>query len=77
MKRKSSLELIESNPKVLHGKPCIKGTRIPVYLILEMLASGENKKTIIKEYPQLSENDINEAIRYSAKLTNSITELDF
>ena len=45
-------ERIEINPKKLGGKPVIKGTRIPVYLILEMMAEGMNEKEILKEYPE-------------------------
>ena len=52
-------ERIEVNPKILGGKPVIKGTRIPVYLILELLSAGYDFKRIIKAYPTLTEEDIN------------------
>ena len=48
-------ERIEVNPKILCGKPVIKGTRIPVYLILELLSAGYDFKRIIKAYPTLTE----------------------
>ncbi len=59
-------ERIIVDPKILVGKPVIKGTRIPVYLILNLLARGKNTKDIIEEYPELSEEDIVAAISYAA-----------
>lgn len=61
-------ERIEINPKKLGGKPVIKGTRIPVYLILEMIAEGMNEKEILREYPELKEEDIKDAIKYASHL---------
>jgi uncharacterized protein (DUF433 family) len=58
---------VEVNPKILGGKPVIKGTRIPVYLILELLSAGYDFKRIIKAYPSLSEEDIRAAVAYAAK----------
>ena len=48
-----SLKRIIVNPKVMVGKPVIRGTRIPVYLILELLASGMTEKELLQEYPAL------------------------
>ena len=62
------MDRIEIDPKKLGGKPVIKGTRIPVYLILEMLASGMSVEDILKEYPELTEEDVNEAIKYASKV---------
>lgn len=59
---------IEINPKKLGGKPVIKGTRIPVYLILEMLANGMSVEEILKEYPELTEEDIREALKYASRI---------
>ncbi len=59
---------IEINPKVLRGKPVIKGTRIPVHLVLQLLAEGMSVKDILKEYPELTEEDIRDAIRYASKV---------
>jgi len=50
------------NPKILGGKPVIRGTRIPVYLILELLSAGYDFKRIIKAYPTLTEDDIKGAV---------------
>lgn len=59
---------IEINPKKLCGKPVIKGTRIPVYLILELLGAGYDYKKIIKEYPTLTKENILAAVRFASKL---------
>lgn len=59
---------IEVNPKILGGKPVIKGTRIPVYLILELLSAGYDFKRIIEAYPHLTEDDIKAAVEYAAKI---------
>lgn len=50
--------LIESNPKIMFGKPVIKGTRITVELILEKIADGESIETILSSYPHLSREQI-------------------
>lgn len=55
-------ERIEVNPKILGGKPVIRGTRIPVYLILKLLSAGYDFKRIIKAYPTLTEDDIKGAV---------------
>ena len=60
---------ISSDPDILHGKPCIKGTRIPVYLIVSLVAEGESMENIIKDYPSLTPEDIKTALRYAAKLS--------
>lgn len=60
---------IAVNPGILHGKAHIKGTRIPVYLILELLASGDTAKDILESYPSLKKEDIKAAIEYAAETT--------
>jgi len=57
------LERISIDPKVMHGKPCIKGTRIPVYLILNLLAGGLSESEILHDYPDLAKEDIRVSIR--------------
>ena len=60
---------IEINPKIMFGKPVIAGTRIPVYLILDLLADGITRKEIIQDYyPSLTEEDVNAALKYGAKV---------
>jgi uncharacterized protein (DUF433 family) len=56
---------IEINPKILRWKPVIKGTRISVELILELLAQWKDVKWILENYPQLNEDMIKEAIKYA------------
>jgi len=59
---------ITTDPKVLAGKPVIRGTRIPVYLIMELLAAGNTRQEILKEYPQLKDEDITAAMTYASQL---------
>jgi uncharacterized protein (DUF433 family) len=61
-------ERITINPSVCHGKACIKGTRIPVIVILDNLAEGISQEEILKSYPSLSSEDIRAAIAYGAML---------
>lgn len=56
---------ITATPGILGGKPCIKGTRISVELILETIANGASVSDIANEFPQLSTEAIQEAIRYA------------
>ena len=49
---------IEINPKIMVGKPVIKGTRVPVYLIVKLVAQGLDYQTILKDYPQLTKNPL-------------------
>lgn len=60
---------IEVNPKILQGKPVIKGTRIPVSLILNLLKNDYTFADIIKAYPEISKKDIVAAIDFAAKFT--------
>ncbi len=60
---------ININPNILVGKPTIKGTRIPVSLILNLLSSGYSFENILETYPQLKFKDIISALNYAQKLT--------
>lgn len=60
-------ERITIKPTVCHGKPCIKGTRIWVSLILDFLASGDSVDDILKAYPQLTRDDVQACIAYGAE----------
>ncbi len=57
---------IEINPKVMMGKPVIRGTRIPVELILRKLGEGATQADLLDAYPGLAPEDIQSAIRYAA-----------
>jgi uncharacterized protein (DUF433 family) len=65
------------NPKILGGKPVIRGTRIPVYLILELLSAGHDFKRIIEAYPTLKEEDIKAAVEYAAKIAKNEEAFDY
>lgn len=62
-------ERISINPKICHGKPCIKGTRILVSIILDYLSVGESEDEIRRQYPILQKENIRAAIAYAAWLT--------
>ena len=66
---KDRLKRIVINPKIMHGKPVIKGTRIPVYVILNLLAGGMKEEDILKEYPDITREDILACMAYGASLT--------
>ncbi len=57
---------IEINPKVMMGKPVIRGTRLTVELILRKLSEGAGEEDLIEAYPRLTREDIQAAIRYAA-----------
>jgi uncharacterized protein (DUF433 family) len=61
------LERIAIDPEVCGGKPCIKGTRIWVSLVLDFLASGMTEAELLAEYPQLVHEDVLAAIAYGAE----------
>ena len=54
--------------KILGGRACIRGLRIPVHLVLDLLAAGESQKEILEDYPDLTSTDIQEAMQYGAWL---------
>ena len=64
---KKLLDRIERNPKVMMGKPVIKGTRIPVELILRKLSEGATLEELLGAYPHLSREDIQAALAYAAE----------
>lgn len=61
------LERIVCDPAILGGKPCVKGTRISVEFILELVASGASRDDIVKAYPHLAPGDVEQALRYAAQ----------
>ncbi len=61
-------ELISINPEIMHGKPCVKGTRIPVSLVVNMIADGMSEAEILKDYPSLNHDAINASLKYAAML---------
>jgi len=61
------IDRIMIDQEVLSGKPVIKGTRIPVYLIIELLANSMTKNEILRQYPTLKKEDIKAALVYASK----------
>lgn len=67
MDRQALLSRISIDPNVCFGKPCIRGTRIWVSLILELLATGSSEHGILEEYSHLTEDDIRACLLYGAE----------
>jgi uncharacterized protein (DUF433 family) len=66
---------IETNPDILYGKPVIKGTRIPVDLLLEKMSSGQGFQDIKQSYPDLTDDDLYACLAYASSLIrNEITK---
>ncbi len=61
-------EHIVSDPQILRGKPCIKGTRVPAALILGYLASGRSNDDILREFPDLTQTDVTACLDYAREL---------
>jgi uncharacterized protein (DUF433 family) len=61
-------ERIVVEPGLMLGQPCIRGTRLPVYVIVEVLAAGASPEELLEEYPFLSPEDIQAALAYAARL---------
>ncbi len=61
------LERVSINPQVCGGKPCIRGTRIWVSMILDLLADGMTEAELLAEYPVLAPDDVRAAIAYGAE----------
>ena len=64
---------ISINPNVCHGTACIKGTRIPVSVVVDNLAAGTPHAGIFASYPTLQREDLEAALRYAAELTREST----
>jgi len=71
---KNLLDRITINPKVMIGKPTIRGSRLTVEIILEKLAGGETEDKILEDYPILEREDIKACLLYAAK-SLSLTEI--
>ena len=64
---------ITIDPAVCTGKPCIRGLRFPVARLLGLMAAGETREAILKAYPYIESDDIDEALRYAAFLAEDET----
>ncbi|MEE8328815.1 MAG: DUF433 domain-containing protein [Thermodesulfovibrionia bacterium] len=69
---------IEVNPNICHGQPCIKGTRIMVYTIIELLESGLTPDDIIRDYfTNITKDNIRECLHYAASLSKDQEYIPF
>ncbi len=72
------LERITVDPEVCHGQPCIRGTRIMVYLILELLEAGISPEQIVRDYyPQLTKEDVEACLHYATTLVRDAEYVPF
>ena len=64
---------ISVNPQICHGKPCFQGTRIPVYIVLELLEGGVKTEEIVGEsyYPQLTADHVRAALHFAAEFAKN------
>jgi uncharacterized protein (DUF433 family) len=70
MNEKELLSRIERNQEIMYGKPVIKGTRLPIDLLLEKLAYGYKEEKLLEEYPFLTNEDIRAVLLYAAKIVS-------
>jgi uncharacterized protein (DUF433 family) len=62
---------ITIDPEICGGEPCIKGTRIPVHIILSHLAAGEDYYAVLKNFPRITRDDILACLEYASFLSTS------
>ncbi len=67
MAARSPLSRIEINPRVMMGKPVIRGTRIPVELVVRKLSKNISVEEILREFPRLTREDVRAALAYAAE----------
>jgi len=73
LKQKEILERITINPKIMTGKPVIKGTRLTVQFILNLLANGAEIKEILEEYSNITREDILACLFYASETIENTT----
>lgn len=66
----SELKRITFDPDICGGRPCIRGTRMRVRDVLDLLAAGASREEILEDYPYLTGEDITEALRFAARQTD-------
>jgi uncharacterized protein (DUF433 family) len=71
------IDRIEINPRVCNGRPVVKGTRIPISVILEQIAEGESWETILAGYPELKIEDLQAALFYAREFPEKPKDLPF
>lgn len=68
MKKLNFEKYISVDSEIMHGKPCIKGTRIPVALVVSMLGDGMSETEVLREYPSLTKTSVLAALKYASKM---------
>jgi uncharacterized protein (DUF433 family) len=63
------LDRISINPKICHGQPCVRGTRIMVWLVVEYLAGGDSIDAVLEAYPSLTREDVQACLVFAAEMT--------
>jgi uncharacterized protein (DUF433 family) len=66
--KEKTMTRITIDPQICHGKPCIRGLRYPVEMLLELLSAGMTTEEILEDYPDLERDDILAALAFAAKL---------
>ena len=64
------MDRITVNPEIMGGQPCIRGLRIPVSIIVRLVAAGKTNKQILEDYAELEEGDIKQSLKYAAWVTS-------
>ena len=68
-----NLDRITIDPRVMQGKPCVRGLRITVGLVVNLVANGLSEEDILRNYPDLEQQDIRQCLHYAARLTEERT----
>ena len=63
------LDRIRIDPKICHGQPCVKGTRIMVWIVVQYLANGDKVADVLKSHPALTRKDVQACLAYAAEMT--------
>jgi len=71
MSTEELLKRVTVNPQVCHGKPCIRGLRYPVTMLLELMSSGMTHEEILADYADLAPDDLLAALAYAARLSDA------
>lgn len=70
-----AFDRIDVDPGVLSGQPVVRGTRLPVYVIVEAIAAGDAVTDLLRAYPFLTEDDVREALGFAARLSKGGLEV--
>jgi len=68
----ADLDRITVNPEVMGGKPCVRGMRVTVGTVVGLIAQGHSVEEILKEYPYLEKDDIQQCLQYASMRVNEI-----